>query len=138
MNFTKSKVAGYEQVYGNRKDDFNDCREKVWYAFEEFAKVKSDKSMENDGIGAYEYHGARGFDAGADYMICNLELTIHSARANFHAWLIKSDEDAMEKILHLIMCYGEGSDPFDTIEWEVYTSDDKESLMLDITYTAEP
>jgi hypothetical protein len=54
--------------------------EELYKTIEKFSeKIKPNLSLENDGIGSYEYNGANGFDKGITYPICeggeeNLQL----------------------------------------------------------------
>lgn len=53
------------------KTDPEDIQDEILDIIEKTMQdVEPDVSWDNDGIGPYEYWGARGFDAGTNYLVC--------------------------------------------------------------------
>lgn len=65
MNTTTQEVKIFEFNPINEDDDCNDLFSEMETYIDE---MDVDSTVENDGIGHYEYWGAPGFDAGTDYI----------------------------------------------------------------------
>lgn len=95
--------------------------------------IKEDHTIENDGIGSYEYWGYKGFDAGTDYVEGCITITFNIENPDEE--LLKEFCDLDVEISEVCEFYGEEPEIHE-INYNILK--EKNQVEIDVLYTAIP